>query len=381
MRRLIAAALFSLGLLIGSVFVGQLAILSEAPRIALATAPFGWSIVPPVTSSALYGVAMSDRDNGWAVGEGGIILRYDDAEWRQVTSPVTTTLRDVARLSATEAWAVGDNGVILHFAAGAWSVAERMDDVDLVAVAAAPDGTIMIAGNTQAGAKAEGLLLERHATRGWEAANWYERVDVPFRFADIDVIYQGNWTAVGFLGSTNGFGSVTVAEHCELPDPDVVVGVVHCRGLTEIEHVGGSGPRLAVAMGGDWDDQETWIATRGGAVDWRRVVRQGRTSVGGGSDIFDPQPGFSTALHDIRTPAPGEIWAVGASGKIVHYANKAWQPVDQPGSRATLHALDMLSPDEGWAVGDKGTILHYAAAAQPRPIFLPMTHRSVLPAR
>lgn len=380
MRRLIAAALFSLGLLIGSVFVGQLVTLAEAPRIALATSAFGWSIVPPVTSSALYGISMADRDNGWAVGEGGIILRYDDAEWRQVTSPVTTTLRDVARLSATEAWAVGDNGVILHFAAGAWSVAERMDDVDLVAVAAAPDGTIMIAGNTQAGADVAGVVLEKHETRGWEAASLPGSVDTPFRFEDIDVLYQGNWTAVGFLGASNGYGSVTVAEHCEHPDPEAVIGLVECEGSIDVERVGGSGPRLAVAMGGDWDDQETWVAARGGAVDWRRVVRQGRTSVGG-SDILDPQPGFSTALHDIRTPVRGEIWAVSASGKIVHFANKAWQPVEQPDSRATLHALDMLSPDEGWAVGDKGTILHYAAAAQPRPIFLPITHRSVLPAR
>jgi len=49
------------------------------------------------------------------VGYSGMILRYGNSLWTAVSSPTTNNLRAVALPSPEEGWAVGDNGVILRY--------------------------------------------------------------------------------------------------------------------------------------------------------------------------------------------------------------------------------------------------------------------------
>lgn len=74
-----------------------------------------WMMQASPISSTLWSVALSTPDNGWAVGDGGIILHFNGSDWITVTSPTTNTLRNVMMLSSLEGWAVGDNGTILHY--------------------------------------------------------------------------------------------------------------------------------------------------------------------------------------------------------------------------------------------------------------------------
>ncbi len=60
-------------------------------------------------------------DIGFAVGEAGIILRYNGSTWAAMTSPTTQNLNGVVVVSASEAWAVGDGGVILRWNGSTWS--------------------------------------------------------------------------------------------------------------------------------------------------------------------------------------------------------------------------------------------------------------------
>lgn len=50
-----------------------------------------------------------------AVGDGGMILRFDGNTWTKMTSNVTTNLRAVWGTSPTNVYAVGDNATILHY--------------------------------------------------------------------------------------------------------------------------------------------------------------------------------------------------------------------------------------------------------------------------
>jgi hypothetical protein len=50
-----------------------------------------------------------------AVGDGGMILRFDGTTWTKMTSNVTTHLRAVWGTSPTNVYAVGDNATILHY--------------------------------------------------------------------------------------------------------------------------------------------------------------------------------------------------------------------------------------------------------------------------
>lgn len=50
-----------------------------------------------------------------AVGDGGMILRFDGSTWTKMTSNVATNLRAVWGTSPTNVYAVGDNATILHY--------------------------------------------------------------------------------------------------------------------------------------------------------------------------------------------------------------------------------------------------------------------------
>ncbi|MBK9232831.1 MAG: hypothetical protein IPO15_18825 [Anaerolineae bacterium] len=83
---------------------------------------------------SLSSAAMVSPTDGWAVGEGGIILHWNGSVWSQVTSPITGWLLSVAMVSTTDGWAVGEGGVILHWNGSTWSSAP----VSLAAKAASP---------------------------------------------------------------------------------------------------------------------------------------------------------------------------------------------------------------------------------------------------
>ena len=74
---------------------------------------------------SLSSAAMVSPTDGWAVGEGGIILHWNGSVWSQVTSPITGWLLSVAMVSTTDGWAIGEGGVILHWNGGTWSTPSR----------------------------------------------------------------------------------------------------------------------------------------------------------------------------------------------------------------------------------------------------------------
>jgi photosystem II stability/assembly factor-like uncharacterized protein len=81
----------------------------------------GWS--QPGSNPAavdLLGVHSPESATGWAVGDGGTILKRTGATWAPQPAPgVGARLRDVFALSATRAWIVGDGATILTTADGA----------------------------------------------------------------------------------------------------------------------------------------------------------------------------------------------------------------------------------------------------------------------
>ncbi len=50
-----------------------------------------------------------------AVGDGGMILRFDGTTWTKMTSNVSANLHAVWGTSPTNVYAVGDNATILHY--------------------------------------------------------------------------------------------------------------------------------------------------------------------------------------------------------------------------------------------------------------------------
>lgn len=75
-----------------------------------------WSQQKSNVNVALLGVRFTSPTNGFAVGDGGTILRTTDGgtTWTQVTSPTSAELSKVSFSDSTDGWIVGGGGLILQ---------------------------------------------------------------------------------------------------------------------------------------------------------------------------------------------------------------------------------------------------------------------------
>lgn len=84
-----------------------------------------WSPELSGITADLHGVFAQDRNNVFAVGDGGVILHFDGSDWSLMQSPVTTDLYAVYAQSSdetfAEAYAVGAGGRILEYSGSIWS--------------------------------------------------------------------------------------------------------------------------------------------------------------------------------------------------------------------------------------------------------------------
>jgi len=75
-----------------------------------------WSKVTSPTKVSLESVNMVSPTDGWAVGQRGIIIRWDGTNWNNVTSPNNYRwLWSVHMVSPTDGWIVGADGTIYRW--------------------------------------------------------------------------------------------------------------------------------------------------------------------------------------------------------------------------------------------------------------------------
>ncbi len=129
----------------------------------------GWQVeaaAPRAHHLNLLGVAFNGPSSAFAVGQFGVILRWDGTSWSEDPQSISLTLSQlnaVAFAANGEGWAVGANGTILHYDGQSWSIedpppAESGEDISSVAVA-----------GSEAFAVAGGNLIDRRPGGGWEA--------------------------------------------------------------------------------------------------------------------------------------------------------------------------------------------------------------------
>jgi hypothetical protein len=71
-----------------------------------------------------------------------------------------------------------------------------------------------------------------------------------------------------------------------------------------------------------------------------------------------PAPVTKQSLMSIWGSGSSDVWAVGASGTIVHYDGKTWS-VSPSGTTKRLSSVAGSAPNDVWAVGEAGTILRF----------------------
>ncbi|HEV7944041.1 MAG TPA: lytic murein transglycosylase [Solirubrobacteraceae bacterium] len=128
----------------------------------------GW-IVQPAPPRAhhinLLSVTFDGPSNAFAVGQYGVILRWDGTSWSEDPQSISLThsqLNAVAFSASGEGWAVGVDGTILHYDGHAWSIeAPPAEDsgVDITSVTVAGSEVFAVAG---------GNLITRARDGSWQ---------------------------------------------------------------------------------------------------------------------------------------------------------------------------------------------------------------------
>ncbi|MCA9664048.1 MAG: hypothetical protein KC503_00625 [Myxococcales bacterium] len=103
------------------------------------------------------GVGGSGPDDIYAVGDGGVVARYDGQRWRLMSSPTSQTLRAVSFGPRGAAYAVGVQGVLLELVDGRWRAHDAGTTRSLWGVSAGDEGHVVVGD--------QGTILRRDALR------------------------------------------------------------------------------------------------------------------------------------------------------------------------------------------------------------------------
>lgn len=245
-----------------------------------------WLLQTSTVNANLYDVFFSDATHGWAVGASGTILVTSNGgtTWAAQTSGISTTLNAVGFISNTAGWIAGDGGVIrvTTNGGGAWAaqvsgVATNLNDVYFV-----------------------------DATHGWAAGD-----------GGIVRFYNGTTWAAQVSGTAENLNGIT---------------------FTDSSHgwaVGDNG-KILFWNGSTWATQVSGTTADLNEVDFASstvgwAVGQGGTilaTVNGGAAWTRQTSGTTNDLYGASAASTTVAWACGENGIILATINggSAWAP-------------------------------------------------------
>ncbi|MBN1440912.1 MAG: hypothetical protein JW929_16005 [Anaerolineales bacterium] len=339
-----------------------------------------WSAVN--RSPALNAIQILTPTEGWAVGDGGVILHWDGSAWRAVESPTDKDLDGLVFTSITSGWASSRDGVILRYALGEWwtysamapsprrmvmdpdgedgwilgswnrgDIVLRWDGEDWVAFSGdGPDGEVLALDFPADGEAWAAGWIPGKSRAGmiwrWDGGGWsreIEKVPVPLQ-------------AAAFLAGDDAWG---VGENGLL---------AHWDGSEWFAAESPTGQALnAVAF---LSEDDGWAAGEGGQIlrwngsEW--AVERPYMARGAGNNAL------YIRFHALGFADPDDGWAAGAleggdfsQPWIVRWDGRAWSEAalfaEPPPCRCSLYAMHFSSPDDGWAVGggDQMLVMHW----------------------
>lgn len=303
---------------------------TSTPRV---TPPLGWSRYPnSPTQSNINGIAMVSANEGWAVGNGGLILHYIGGKWiKYPNSPTTNDLSSVAMASPTDVWAVGGtpsgngspcgtsqgSGIILHYNGSQWIIYSQgtWNELASIAMLSATEGWIV--GTC-------GIILQ-YSGGQWNPpsccspSSWnYKGLYSVAIVSSSEAWASGDW---GYLHYSGGQWNLNPNQ---LPVETVAgIAVVSANDVWEVGDQG----TIMQSTGGSWQEQ--------------------------------PSPTLNT-LSSVAMVSSSSGWTVGNMGTILQYTGGNWQ-LYQGGSSTSpdLNDIVMVSATAGWVVGNSGTILQF----------------------
>ncbi len=289
-----------------SIFRVSLLVALLAPQLANAD----WAVVRAEDYDAkvdLRGIAFIDDDRGWAVGDGGTIVRTTDGghTWAQQAMPEPSDEVD-ERFRG------------------------RMKSAQLVRVFVADENTLWILGS---GA----VLVSRDAGETWDYVNIGTRnrmTNGVFLSADVGFMVGDNGTALGTWDGGATWESVAAGRRARAGD-----------NRTTYEAIGFMSDDIGWIVG----SSGTYIRSEDGGKTW------------GEPEDVDFDAGEN--MFGVACLSETEAWAVGQEATLLHTsdAGEYWERIENDGENFYYDLKDITfnaDHSQGWVVGDGGTILH-----------------------
>jgi photosystem II stability/assembly factor-like uncharacterized protein len=279
-----------------------------------------WQRVPSPVGYDLHSVSMASSDNGWILGAAGTVLQWDGVNWSSYSLPLPhTQIKSIHMISPDNGWAVGESWSIdwwtgdpynylqniFRWNGESWSIVRQSNESAL--------SSIFMLNSNSGWVVGEGGLILR-----WDGVSWSSVVSpTKFRLNEIFMLNGTDGWAVG----ANGNNYFMMANGTLLTSGNDPGTVLH------------------------WDGRK-----------WTLV-----------SSPITPD------LRSIYMVNSKDGWAVGEH--ILHWNGNAWSMVSDPlGDDGSYYSISMTSSNEGWIAGsqwvhNKVTDTTFSASPRARMLY------------
>lgn len=346
---------------------------------------FCWE-APLPQGSALRALWARSPNDVWAVGDGGVVLRWFGSFWAPEHSG---TLRNLYAIwgRGDELWMGGDGGIILHWDGAALSTIASSTTERLRAIAGGASEVLIVGDN--------GTLLR------WNGSDMAQIPNVPRVHLHAVAYSLGTYWIVGENGTVlvwNGRQIQTVATNTSsalhsviiLPSGEVVIAgdkgtILRGKGFSLNEEKtqpianlnalwdGAGGALWAAGEGGALSrfDGTSWTSASGGTLQdllalsgsdattaWAAGAAGSILRWNGGQwvpqRIVDTEPLIAVGEYD-----PAHVLAVSPSGRVQQRVQGLWHTID-PGPGLPLNDA-WVGRGEIWGAGPGGAVMQWAA--------------------
>ena len=333
----------------------------------------GGAGTPATVNQPLFEIAADSREQLWAVGDNGRVVRFDGQTWSEMDCGCNANLRAVLPLGDDTVMVAGSVGTVRTFRDGRWTGMETETGCTIVSMASLGDDTVIAVGGEydveEGQFRGRIFLLHDRQWQPVESEQPLPRLRRVRRFGD-SLLICGD-AGVAFRWGPGGVRRLHTRVRYDLHD-------LACNDAGDALVCGDGGTLLQET---DSPVREN-AATEESRSRWRQISNdetnltlRGIWGVGDGQLIAAGDGGTvlhidgetvtprevpdGLRIHGLWGSSPRHVFAACDNATILHFDGDQWSVAHQGHVETALLAITGFGPHDIFAVGDSGYCLRY----------------------